>query len=424
MARPQQIHGTRTRESLDKVFLAAAFIAGAVGIVWLKQLDIEPWWAALFAGGVLVSYAFATWFNRNLALEPETIGDNSYYLGFIFTLISLGATLYQMTGTGTEVGILRDVIAGFGVALSSTIIGVFLRVFMMQLRTDVVARDRHARLELNDASREFRLRLAESVAQMKAFSTEAVQLAGETNSRIQAANETFHKDHRDRMSRATDDYNKALTDLMAASSAIITRDLKASIDEVLGELRREVGASLDRLRVVTEATVKLQENEVAGQAARISTAATEAREAHDAIKALSDLLRTATRNATKASEAVETAASDISGGVSRAVADVEAAARQAEAALSLRKLGPALERPVAALEEAARRIEAASRMMEQRTDSTEPDDRPGGVTTRHEPRPAPEIRDTDRPAQPEDSPAFGQMRADYPGLSRTGTDRG
>ena len=424
MARPQQIHGTRTRESLDKVFLAAAFIVGAVGIVWLKQFDIEPWWAALFAGGILVSYALATWSNRNLALEPETIGDNSYYLGFIFTLISLGATLYQMTGTGTEVGILRDVIAGFGVALSSTIIGVFLRVFMMQLRTDVVARDRHARLELNDASREFRMRLAESVAQMKAFSTEAVQLAGETNNRIQAANETFHKEHRDRMSRATDEYRKALSDLMAASSAIITRDLKASIDEVLGELRSEMGASLDRLRVVTDATLKLQENEAAGQAARISTAATEAREAHDALKALSDLLRTATRNATRASDAVETAAADISGGVKRAVADVEAAAGQAEAALSSLYLGPDLERPAIALEEAARRIEAASRMIEQRAGATEPHDTPGSATSRREAHSAPGFRDTDRPAQPDDAPALRQMRADYPDLTRTGTDRG
>ncbi len=422
MARPQQIHGTRTRESLDKVFLAAAFIVGAVGIVWLKQFDIEPWWAALFAGGVLVSYALATWSNRNLALEPETIGDNSYYLGFIFTLISLGATLYQMTGTGTEVGILRDVIAGFGVALSSTIIGVFLRVFMMQLRTDVVARDRHARLELNDASREFRLRLAESVAQMKAFSTEAIQLAGETNTRIQAANETFHKDHRDRMLRTTEDYSATLKDLMAASSAIITRDLKASIDEVLSELRSEVGTSLDRLRVITEATVKLQEREAAGQAARISTAASEASEAHDALKALSELLRTATRNATKASEAVEAAATDISGGVSRAVADVEAAARQAEAALSLRKLGPALERPVVALEEAARRIEAASRMMGQRDDKNDPYDMPGAGATGQEQHAAPDMNNTDPPKSSDDSPAFGQVRADFAGLSRTGTD--
>lgn len=306
--RSQQMHGIRVRDSLDKVFLAAAFVVGALGIIWLKQLDIEPWWGALYSAGVLIIYAFATWANRNLALEPEVIGDNSYYLGFIFTLISLGTTLYQLTGTGDEVSILRDVIAGFGVALSSTIIGVFLRVFMMQLRTDTVARDRHARLEINDAIREFRSRLTDSVAQLKSFSTEAVQLAGETNTRIQAANEIFHKEHRELMSRTTQDYNKALVDLMAASSAIITKELKASINEVLHELRSEVAKSLDQLRQVTEATTKLQEEEAAAQARRLAVVIAEARESHDTLKAWSALLQKILRDANKASGAVTRAA--------------------------------------------------------------------------------------------------------------------
>lgn len=363
-SRPQQIHGVRVRDGLDKAFLAIAFVAGAVGILWLKQLDIEPWWAALFSAGVLVSYAIAAWANRYLALEPEVIGDNSYYLGFIFTLISLGATLYQMGGTGTDSGALRDVIAGFGVALSSTIIGVFLRVFMMQLRIDIVARDRHARLELNDASREFRSHLVESVSQMKAFTTEALQLAGETHARIHKDNETFHREQRELMARTSEEYTKALTDLMAASSSIITRDLKASIDEVLTELRSEVSESLDYLRAVTAATAKLQEDEAAEQARRLSVTVAEAKQGHDTLTALNALLQKVSRNATKVSEAVESAADTISGGVTRAVADVEAAARQAEAILSLRSLGSALDQPIAALEAAAARIEAVSREVE------------------------------------------------------------
>ena len=77
-----------------------------------------------------------------------------------------------------------------------------------------------------------------------------------------------------------------------------------------------------------------------------------------------------------------------------------------------------------ALEEAARRIEAASRMIEQRAGATEPHDTPGSATSRREAHSAPGFRDTDRPAQPDDAPALRQMRADYPDLTRTGTDRG
>ena len=281
--RPQQMHGTRIRDGLDKAFLAIAFAVGATGIVGLKQFDIEPWWAALFAAGVLVSYAVAAWLNRNLALEPEVIGDNCYYLGFIFTLISLGVTLYQLAGTGTDASILRDVVAGFGVALASTIVGVFLRVFMMQLRTDIVSRDRQTRLELNDAAREFRMRLAESVSQMKAFSTEAVQLAGETNIRIHQANETFHEEHRRLIRETTDQYSSALSDLMAASSAIITRDLKASIEDVLREIRHELMLTVRQMHEVASETSRLQAAEAEAQTERIAKAAEEARSSHEAL---------------------------------------------------------------------------------------------------------------------------------------------
>lgn len=362
--RPQQMHGTRIRDGLDKAFLVIAFAAGAAGIVGLKQLDIEPWWAALFATGVLVSYAVAAWLNRNLALEPEVIGDNCYYLGFIFTLISLGVTLYQLAGTGTDASLLRDVVAGFGVALASTIVGVFLRVFMMQLRTDIVSRDRQARLELNDAGREFRMRLAESVAQMKAFSTEAVQLAGETNLRIHEANEAFHVEHRRLIRETTGQYSAALSDLMAASSAIITRDLKASIDATLDEMRREILATFEVIQQAANETGRLQATEAEAQAERIAQAAAEAQRSHDTLQAWSALLQKITKDATQTSEAVRSAAQAMGESVQTSMAKVEAAAAGVETALAPHRLGPAMDRTAAALAAAAARLDALSQQLD------------------------------------------------------------
>ena len=68
---------------------------------------------------------------------------------------------------------MRDVIARFGIALRSTIVGVFLRVFLMQTHPDFVACDREARRELHVAARDFRTHLVASTAQIKAFSVES-----------------------------------------------------------------------------------------------------------------------------------------------------------------------------------------------------------------------------------------------------------
>lgn len=364
--RPKQIHGTHIREGLDKAFLGSAFAAGATGVIGLKLYGAEIWWPAAFSALVLIAYALSTWFNRNLSLEPEVIGDNCYYLGFLFTLISLGMTLYQMGGAGAEASILRDVISGFGVALSSTIVGIFLRVWMMQLRTDVVSRDRQARLELNDAGREFRQRLLESASHIKAFSTEAVQLAGETNSRIHKANETFHAEHRALIAETAQQHSKALSDQLAASSAIITRDLKAGIEEVLSEFRTEVSTSLVRLGKVTEETVRMHEAEAKGQSSRMAEAVEETRRSHETLQAWNALLDQLKLDTTNTSEAMQGASKKLADGVGRAITDVEAAARQAEVVLSLKDLGPALERPVAALAQAAERIEAVVRAIEHR----------------------------------------------------------
>ncbi len=78
------------------------------------------------------------------ALGAEVIGDNSYYLGFLFTLTSLAVTLYFVVDVAAEDRAFAhpEVISGFGVALVSTLVGVFIRVLMMQFRLDLVARER------------------------------------------------------------------------------------------------------------------------------------------------------------------------------------------------------------------------------------------------------------------------------------------
>jgi hypothetical protein len=67
--------------------------------------------------------------SRSYPIRPDIIGDNIYYLGFLFTLVSLAYTLYKFTSADNEID---QIIKNFGIALSTTLIGVVGRVYFNQ----------------------------------------------------------------------------------------------------------------------------------------------------------------------------------------------------------------------------------------------------------------------------------------------------
>lgn len=147
----------------DRWLLALAFLAGAGGTVALKVAQVPNWIPAAFAGGIILAYAASVWTIRTARLEPEQIGDNAYYLGFILTLCSLAYTLWSLGTVEAETAFVAEVVAGFGVALTSTVVGVAVRVFLMQFRVDIVAREREAQLALSDGMAAFRSEIADAI---------------------------------------------------------------------------------------------------------------------------------------------------------------------------------------------------------------------------------------------------------------------
>ena len=95
-------------------------------------------------------------------MSIDRASDNVYYLGLLYTLASLSYSLIKLGGivsTSTEskglsiISLLPD----FGLALASTIAGIFCRVLLQQMRGDVVDVESEARIELGEASRAFKV---------------------------------------------------------------------------------------------------------------------------------------------------------------------------------------------------------------------------------------------------------------------------
>ena len=109
-----------------------AFLCGAFGTVFLKEQGVPAIYSILLFLLVILAYiAFCSFFKTNI--RPEILGDNIYYLGFLLTLVSLAYTLYKFTSSNNEID---EIIQNFGIALSSTLIGVIGRVYFNQTRDE------------------------------------------------------------------------------------------------------------------------------------------------------------------------------------------------------------------------------------------------------------------------------------------------
>ena len=234
---PSRMHDVVPREALDRVVFVLVFFLGAGGIIALKKFGFPPLWVAIYAAVMLVFYAIFAWAGGRIRIESETIGDNCYYLGFLFTLASLSYTLYQVvdsSGASSASISIPEVISGFGIALSSTIVGVFLRVLMMQFRTDFTARDREVRADVTKAFLEFRKGMSGMLLQMKTFAAESVQMASERDERIRRDTQKLVQDCQDVL-------KSSATDLAAEMKTALSDASKECIAEI-SEAARQAGS--------------------------------------------------------------------------------------------------------------------------------------------------------------------------------------
>ena len=121
---------TGTPKRNNAVWFFVALFGGGAGVWWTKSVVPDPWFAAFVAAGVVL--ALTIYYVLNDEDAPEEEGDNVYYLGLLFTLISLMFTLLELFGgdSGEERNAekIRALLENFGIALTSTIAGIACRV--------------------------------------------------------------------------------------------------------------------------------------------------------------------------------------------------------------------------------------------------------------------------------------------------------
>ena len=180
-------------KSLFILFSLVGFIA-----IWnMKSHGVSQTLTAFTPVCFIVGYCLLACQFRAVYLSEEKIGDNAYYLGFLYTLSSLSYALYAFTANDSAS---EQMINSFSVALWSTIAGIAARVFLSQLRQDP-----------NDIEKEARKKIAETATFL---TTELHQSA--------IAFTTYRNSIDQTLKESTEKVNQDITEIISNSVTRIT----------------------------------------------------------------------------------------------------------------------------------------------------------------------------------------------------------
>ncbi|QSR33472.1 hypothetical protein CFI10_00385 [Marinobacterium iners] len=191
--------------------------------------------------GVLLSYVGAALLLPRLELRRDQIGDNTYYLGFLFTLISLTVTLIQYSDNAED----DFIVSNFGVALAATVVGIFLRSLLSQMRKDVVGVEKEMHATLRDASMRLRSQMAVASENFGSLHRQMAQVTEESAVSIAQAHDALAKGLNDVVAERV----RALDEVVKASSASVNKrtehiceELERTTQELVNTVKAEQSA--------------------------------------------------------------------------------------------------------------------------------------------------------------------------------------
>ena len=211
----------------DKWLFAIILAVGTAGMFVLWGLRVPQLFVTAWPVTCLLTYAAFLGFTRRYQVREDRAGDNLYYLGFLYTLISLGHALWVFSDIEQRAD---RIIVDFGIALATTILGLALRVIFNQLREDPIEAERTARLELNKT-------VSDLLDEMSAM---RVAVSGYTGQIRQSIEEVLHESRKaieENIKNSTEAYQKLVVDL---SNQIKTSSssLSSSTDQLTSHVNR------------------------------------------------------------------------------------------------------------------------------------------------------------------------------------------
>lgn len=243
---------------LDIIVFFGTFVGGAVLYFLLHVWGAEQRIVTAVVVGVMVIYAVVVAKVPRLRVRLDQAGDNAYYLGLLFTLVSMAVALWEFGAavSGPEVTSSRSgtqhIIANFGVALASTITGIFLRLLLHQMRVDPADVESMTRIELSEASKRIKAALDNVTADMGRFHQEIRQRTEDVTGTVLESVKRHLVEFTDSVTGAA---QRILETTETVQNDVIERSKGAA--QRLEEISDSARQAIERLRTVEPPPLKL-----------------------------------------------------------------------------------------------------------------------------------------------------------------------
>jgi hypothetical protein len=207
-------------------------VLGCTVLITAKVFTPSPYVYISLVIVIMVTYFIINlmdWVGLNLRYDQ--LGDNLYYLGFVYTLGSLAHTLLIFGGNQLDI---NDVISSFGIALWSTLTGVILRIVAHQMHVDPTEVEDAIRADLSDMTARLRASLDNVVRDMSVFGEETKQVIVE-----------LHTD-------MSSNFNENVNSMVKSSESVVMGvgsafELFSENTQRLNEVSRQTVASMEKL---------------------------------------------------------------------------------------------------------------------------------------------------------------------------------
>ena len=279
--------------------IVPAFVVGSAFIVCLRVLPFPGMWGALLACVAAVLVIFLHGVSRRREPNIQRVADDTYYLGLLFTLVSLIVTLvnlFLINPGGDFEAKTQSVVGNFGIALVSTVAGILGRIWLSSMVADTEESKPPgaSRGETDSGASspeeviELRRELREATAAMRHFTritlTEASQAKTHMERLVQVSVREMHESAQAAVQQSSEVWNKLSEDSARLQDAVL--------DSVtaFGLLEESLREGVERSRVYSEGLNKELQAEVVKSKRLISSAQVTGRAIDSSAKSIQDFV--------------------------------------------------------------------------------------------------------------------------------------
>jgi hypothetical protein len=316
---------------LSRIPFIGMALVGMGLILGLKWQGVSQYYVTSIAVACLVVYWVFVSALPKFRIREDQLGDNCYYLGFLYTLTSLAYALWIFATEPNDHPQILEIVGNFGLALATTIAGILLRVTINQQRRDVVENEQEARRLLTEAVTNMRIQLNDATITMEAFQRDTRQAIKDALERqVETANEALAQSVAkvgeastgviERIDKAFEEFSsnsQTLNEISAgtvkAVRQLVTRieKIEAPADLLTSRLEPALKAAVSAAEVLRD---RVQADEAALAAASERSAKIEAafEQAGWAFQGVVTILKNAAEESKQASAAIGGMAADLS----------------------------------------------------------------------------------------------------------------